>query len=170
MTTSMPRSPSDNTVQVAIRVPQAWLDEADRLVRERAEPGATLTRTDVLRAAMGVGLRVQSADAAYVRGKRGDIVERTAWKYDPKRLTLTHERADFYDIDLEEMTDSASTLDWIIQLAKKTWLSSADLGIFVRILDRLLEPQAGMCSDGKNGKIDVKKRLAMFAMLTKGGR
>jgi hypothetical protein len=85
--------------------------------------------------------------------------ERTArrfgeWSYDPADLTLTH--AGGYDIDLERCSTSAEMLDWIFQIASKTWCSPITLAGLVRAFDELLHPQGYLCSSGvERGPIDV---------------
>lgn len=69
----MPRHKSDNTFQVALRIPEPWLDRADRLGKRLAITGATMTRADVLRAALSVGL-----DALENRGGDGKRATRPA--------------------------------------------------------------------------------------------
>jgi hypothetical protein len=156
----MPRVPGENAVQIAMRVPPAWLDEADKLSRHKSQRGATFTRTDALRIALGIGLSSMGADETYFEQRRGDPARLGPWKIDPKTLVIEHDGAKHYGVDMEEMTDSAGTLDWIMQLAKKTWISAADLGILVRLIDQVLEPQAGMCSMGVDGTIDPVQRVA----------
>jgi hypothetical protein len=50
----MPRPPSD-AVQIALRVPKAWLDEADELAPLISRPGFQASRTDAFRAAIARG-------------------------------------------------------------------------------------------------------------------
>ena len=54
--TPMPRAPTENSIQIAVRVPPAWLERADALAPTIARPGIAATRTDVLRAALARGL------------------------------------------------------------------------------------------------------------------
>jgi hypothetical protein len=53
---SMPRKPSENATQVAIRIPDAWLKRCDKLIPWLSRPGMGTTRTDAIRAAFAVGL------------------------------------------------------------------------------------------------------------------
>ena len=59
----MPRKPSENTSQVALRLPEAWLERCDALAPALSIPGISATRTDVLRAAIARGLDELEADA-----------------------------------------------------------------------------------------------------------
>lgn len=54
----MPRYPSDNETQITIRVPREWLARADLLAKEANQAAimGQVTRTDVFRAALRVGL------------------------------------------------------------------------------------------------------------------
>lgn len=61
----VPRPKSGNDEQVALRLPKAWTERADKL-RERgvvAETGVGVTRLDVLRAAIARGLEALEAEA-----------------------------------------------------------------------------------------------------------
>jgi hypothetical protein len=53
----MARPLSENTTQVAFKIPEEWIERADKLAKALSRPGiSTVTKTEVLRAAMGVGL------------------------------------------------------------------------------------------------------------------
>ncbi len=52
----MPRPASSNDTQIAIRLPNDWLERADALVPFVSRPGIAITRSDVLRAALAKGL------------------------------------------------------------------------------------------------------------------
>lgn len=52
----MPRKKSDNEHQVALRIPKAWIERAQALTSCIASPDVYITRTDVLRAAIALGL------------------------------------------------------------------------------------------------------------------
>lgn len=53
-----------------------------------------------------------------------------------------------YEVDLERVTTSASALDWIVQVSKKTWADPALVGHLVRALDTMLDLQGTRCSFG----------------------
>jgi hypothetical protein len=82
------------------------------------------------------------------------------WRFDRQRLVLDlHDSKGrwIYEVDLERCRTSAQVLDWIMQVATKLWATDAIIGALVRELDRLLEPQATLCSFGKErGPIDVE--------------
>ncbi len=57
MPTAVARLPSDNDTPIGFKIPQDWLDRADKLAVALSRPGLTpVTRTEVLRAALGQGL------------------------------------------------------------------------------------------------------------------
>ena len=51
----VPRPPTDS-VQIAIRVPRAWLARADDLARRISRPGLEASRSDAFRLAIAKGL------------------------------------------------------------------------------------------------------------------
>lgn len=57
----MPRPPSDS-VQVALRVPAKWLEDADAIATLISRPGFEASRTDGFRAAMARGFEVLRAE------------------------------------------------------------------------------------------------------------
>lgn len=59
MPTTMPKPLSENTTQVAFKVPDAWLERAEVLAKALSRPGiSTVTKTEILRAALARGLDV----------------------------------------------------------------------------------------------------------------
>lgn len=52
----MPRPKTENTMQVALRIPPAFAKHAEALAKTMSTPGIPLSRTDVLRAAIYEGL------------------------------------------------------------------------------------------------------------------
>lgn len=68
------------------------------------------------------------------------------WRFDPIGHTLA---CDGYEIDLEEIKSSAAILDWLFQVAGKSWATPQVLADLVEALDEVLDPQANFCSDGE---------------------
>ena len=58
VSSAVPRPPSANDEQIAIRLPKEWIERADKLRDVIAAPGVGVTRSDVLRAALARGLNV----------------------------------------------------------------------------------------------------------------
>lgn len=86
------------------------------------------------------------------------------WKFDAKAISLVFEPGESgdgydYDIDLEKCTSSAEVLDWIAQVAQKSWVDDAALGSLVRKLDRLLDLQATLCGGGEDHQLDPVDHL-----------
>ncbi len=84
---------------------------------------------------------------------------KSPWRFNRGTLTLQlfnvrgHLR---YEVDLERCKTSAAVLDWITQIAGKTWADDSTLAGLVRDLNRILDPQANLCSLGvEQGPIDV---------------
>lgn len=66
--------------------------------------------------------------------------------------------AQTYQVPLETMTDSATILDWVFQVAEKTWATSADVGDFVRAIEHLFG--RGVAGFGKDSPFDPLPILA----------
>jgi hypothetical protein len=81
------------------------------------------------------------------------------WNYNPRTLTLRLNQRPWYEIDLERCRTSAEVLDWIAQVAGKTWATDEILGALVRRLNELLYLQELLCPCGQDRKIDVKTLL-----------
>jgi len=63
-------------------------------------------------------------------------------------IQLYQSTKSLYYIELERCLTSAQILDWIMQLASKTWMSPPLLGLTVLALNITLRPQAHLCSFG----------------------
>lgn len=75
------------------------------------------------------------------------------WRFKTSNWTLAL-RHDRYYIDLEECRTSAEVLDWIAQVAGKTWATPQMVGWLVKALDDIFNLQACLCSHGKSKRID----------------
>jgi|HubBroStandDraft_1064217.scaffolds.fasta_scaffold428071_1 hypothetical protein len=54
-TRDVPR-PKTDTLQLAVRIPRAWLSRLDALIPKIAQAGVQTTRTDAIRAALAKGI------------------------------------------------------------------------------------------------------------------
>ena len=59
-------------------------------------------------------------------------------------LFLVHEPTD-YDVSLGRCLSPEAVLDWIVQVAKKSWADHATVGALVEALNDLLDVQAMLC-------------------------
>jgi hypothetical protein len=84
----MPRVPSDNTTQFALRIPAPWLRRADRLIPIMARPGVSTTRTDVIRAAIARGLEVFEAEQRAQVEAAEDAARRRAAEFEARGYLL----------------------------------------------------------------------------------
>lgn len=82
------------------------------------------------------------------------------WTFDPTAQTLEH--AGGYWVPLNEMVTSANTLDYIFQIAGKSWASEEDIGYFIALLAATIDPQATLCSFGKDQRFDARSHLNRF--------
>jgi excisionase family DNA binding protein len=91
------------------------------------------------------------------------------WTYDARTLVLHHP---YYEVDLERCIDVHSILDWILQVAGKTWATSSDIGDLVRALAELAGYglQGAVCPFGRVGKgISYKALLQGQEAAEQGG-
>ncbi|GIG58764.1 hypothetical protein Lfu02_31360 [Longispora fulva] len=80
------------------------------------------------------------------------------WHLDASTRVLRNSSKDAYDyeVDLDQCNTSAETLDWIIQIAGKTWGDDQTVSGLVRALNDILEPQAYLCPRGQGAKLTKK--------------
>jgi hypothetical protein len=91
-----------------------------------------------------------------------------SWTLNARHLRLDHE---FYEVDLEKIGSSASMLDGIYQIKRKTWADQTVMYDLLSALHDIFDPQATMCSfcDGESlGKTIkpaefLKKRIKKIA-------
>ncbi len=75
----------------------------------------------------------------------GDLPERPTqfrwgkWSF-KDNLTLVHDDATYYEVDLERIS-TWEALDWIIQVGYKVWVTKEDLADFVYALDDIFTVQ-----------------------------
>lgn len=103
-----------------------------------------------------VRLVVTRASDVSPRAYRGDW---DPWQLDEDTCELYTEAGGYrYGIDLEHCTTSAEVVDWICQIADKTWGDDETphdrivAGLVAAIID-LLHPQANLCSWGKSHRL-----------------
>jgi hypothetical protein len=51
-----PREVSEETTQITVRVPNHWLGKMDTIAQKITVPGIKMTRTDIARRAMAIGI------------------------------------------------------------------------------------------------------------------
>lgn len=69
------------------------------------------------------------------------------WRLNQQNYTLI-ERRYGYEVDLERCLTSEAVLDWICQIAGKTWPDYSWVSGLVYAFDDLLHPQGTMCGGG----------------------
>jgi hypothetical protein len=70
-----------------------------------------------------------------------------------------------YEIDLEQIRQSSRVLDWIFQVAGKTWATARVTRDLLNAFDSIFHPQRNLCSGGANKVIAnpsafLKQRIA----------
>jgi hypothetical protein len=83
------------------------------------------------------------------------------WRLDPRNYTLVAGSWQRYYVDLERCLTSAQMLDWIIQVAGKTWATADVLAGLVHALDEVLRPQARLCSLGSSKTLTARQVRAV---------
>ena len=62
-----------------------------------------------------------------------------------------------YEVDLERIEDSAAALDWVFQVAGKTWANARVTKDLLNAFDDIIHPQANLCSgacgSGHGGRV-----------------
>jgi hypothetical protein len=81
----------------------------------------------------------------------------SGWRFDRRELTLTFENG--YWVDLETLSTSASLLDWIFQVFRKTWCTPKCLSGLIEALEELLSPQQTLCCFGAEHTIHPKTEI-----------
>lgn len=74
------------------------------------------------------------------------------WSLHLSNLTLVGPPPFDYPVDLEDCKTAARTLDWIAQVAQKTWADDSAIAGLVRALDDLLNMQGSLCPSGQPAK------------------
>jgi len=75
------------------------------------------------------------------------------WTLNPDNYTLVHPST--YYVDLPSCVSSAEVLDWIGQIAQKTWADEATVAGLVWALDDILHLQGNLCPGG------IDRRMTM---------
>lgn len=83
------------------------------------------------------------------------------WTLNPNNACL-ETRNGTYQIPVDQMTNSASILDWIFQFREKTWASSQDVGDLVDAVADILG--RGVCTGKIDKTIDPKPSLRVFGV------
>lgn len=84
-----------------------------------------------------------------------------SWTLNPNNACL-ETRNGTYQIPVNQMTNSASILDWIFQFSEKTWASSQDVGDLVEAVTDILG--RGVCGGGIDKTIDPKPSLRVHGV------
>jgi hypothetical protein len=99
------------------------------------------------------------------------------WALDRERLVLelVVEGEYLYDVDLERCGNAAAVLDWLAQLAGKSWATPGIIGQLVAALCDLLDPQARLCGgkgDERSGERtdQLRERLLHAEIRTRAWR
>lgn len=88
------------------------------------------------------------------------------WLLDEAQKVL-HLEDDAYWIDLQTCLTPAATLDWVMQLAGKSWADDRVLAGLVRAFDDILHPQANLCSHGLPSSLHPEKLRGLVADVAK---
>jgi hypothetical protein len=82
------------------------------------------------------------------------------WRLKRRTMVLvTTEPGYEYEVDLEECTTPAQTLDWIMQVAGKPWGTPQVVGDLALAINTVMIPQENLCSFGHNLTITNPRRF-----------
>lgn len=76
------------------------------------------------------------------------------WRF--KKDLILHHTKTGYEIDLNECNTSAEILDWIFQVAGKSWATDKTIADLIRALEDLIDPQQNICSWGVDRPFDLE--------------
>lgn len=83
-----------------------------------------------------------------IRDRKAPSTKWGDWELDQKNRFLDNVAED-YNIDLAGVRNSAQMLDWIFQIAGKSWATNDTIGDLVRAFDEIFYPQKNFCSWGQ---------------------
>ena len=88
------------------------------------------------------------------------------WALDAEDLRLHHEEN--YSVDLKRFSSAAPMLDMIVQVRRKVFVTTTDVGDFVAALDDIFDIQSSLVPGGVDRRIDdvpafLHKRIAARA-------
>lgn len=100
------------------------------------------------------------------------------WRLDPEIRVLYPVWPYRYEVDLDKCLSSAQVLDWVCQIAGKTWGQDPDapwsddaiVAGLVRALDDVLHPQGQLCSFGMSRRLSKRKIAALVRRAVEAGR
>jgi hypothetical protein len=78
------------------------------------------------------------------------------WTVRLDNLTIEHS-GEGYWIDLERCRTSSQVLDWIMQVANKSWADDGTVASLVRAIEYALRPQATLCSLGIERELTMEE-------------
>jgi hypothetical protein len=71
------------------------------------------------------------------------------WRLKRPYLVFWMDNREVYWVDLREAKTSAQVLDWIFQLATKSWMTPQDKSDLLDALRACVDPQRNLCSWGR---------------------
>ncbi len=95
------------------------------------------------------------------RGDRSLPARWLPWRLNPFTYVLYVTEPYYYEIDLERCLTSAKVLDWIFQIAGKTWATETVVAGLIHAFEDVLHPQSHLCSGGRP-KILTVSQIKMF--------
>jgi hypothetical protein len=89
------------------------------------------------------------------------------WTLNPANYTLElGPDGCLYWVDLEDCDTAAQVLDWIAQVARKTWADDTTLAGLVRALNDVLNLQSSLCPSGQSKRMtnaQIRARVRTYA-------
>jgi hypothetical protein len=76
------------------------------------------------------------------------------WTLNPDIAALEINGGALYYVDLDQLRDPGQVVDWLCQIAGKTWADDETLAGFVRAVVDIFSPQGTMCPGGNMYRIN----------------
>jgi imidazoleglycerol phosphate dehydratase HisB len=80
------------------------------------------------------------------------------WVLDPHEQLLIHLPSN-YRVDFENRNTAASMLDLVFQVERKGFISSEAVGHFITALADIFDPQAHLCTNGREQAFNAEEKL-----------
>jgi hypothetical protein len=80
------------------------------------------------------------------------------WTLNPNTRQLVYDDGNVpsYEVNIDDMSSSARTLDWIYQLHGKTWMTPKGIHDLLTAIEDIIGVQGNLCSGGVDHVVNAK--------------